>query len=66
MKKIIVIAVICLLTSCIAKMEKPFIIVDKDASTTQGCEDYRYQDKHGNEEWFKDSIGKYNVGDTLR
>lgn len=57
---------ILLLSSCEAKMEKPFIITEKDYSNRHpGVCWYMYQDKNGTTKTFIDT-DKYNVGDTLK
>lgn len=69
MKKLIFITFATLLLSCeeqnVIKYEKPFIIIDKGAFTTDR-DDYTFQDKNGYKKSFSDAKGKYSVGDTLK
>ena len=50
------------------KVEKPFVIVDKN--TTYDWEKkmaiYVYQDKNGNRYEFSERIDKYSIGDTIK
>ncbi len=64
MKYLIFVLLFCF--SC-ARTEKPFIIIDKEAiQHSDKLLNYRYEEKNGNSIWFTDSIGKYDIGDTIK
>jgi len=46
------------------QVSRPFVIISK-GYTNSGIWNYRYQDSHGREYAFQDTV-KYNIGDTLK
>ena len=66
--KVIIVTVISLiiLFGCgtLTQHEKPFLIISKEPCDTVCL--YNYQTSNGKWALFKDSCGKYNIGDTIK
>ena len=70
MKKLIVFGLLISLASCKSTpFVAPFVIVDMmpESNYCKGfyCQ-YEYADANGKTEHFCDSLGKYNIGDTIK
>lgn len=64
--KVLLSIVLLFFISCDRKMEKPFIIVDKEPSKAyKGYTVYTYQDKSGKLRSFYENNYYYQIGDTI-
>jgi hypothetical protein len=68
-KAFFILLVMCCFSSCSitpVKLEKPFIIINKEVGVTgKGKMYYQFQDKNGQVNNFFDE-DKYNIGDTIK
>ena len=68
MKKFILISAVLCFTSCVKKikLEKPFIITDKNTTYSKGNAIYEYTDYNGYSIEFSDTPTAYKIGDTIK
>lgn len=65
MKKLILIILVVIGSSCNEPAKKPFIIIHKDVWKSGQCK-YVYQDANGNSFNFYEFNDSYNIGDTIK